>query len=189
MATARKTTPVVAEAADTFTPTAEEIEALRALRAKRAAEPVSPATEPQVGMSELANALVTAIRATQPPAKKTTFTRHKGDPWQNADGSPKPKLKRPLFQHAIEVNEDQLKSEQIELANKLKPGKYCDGHIRVIKRRDGALDIDYPIKTVAQRLKIVNQFGITNFTTLLQRLVDERANPTKYRRPDEDDDE
>jgi hypothetical protein len=61
--------------------------------------------------------------------------------------------------------------------------------VRVIKRRDGALDIDYPIKTAAQRLKLVNQFGITSFTGLLQRILDEKTNPAKYRRPDEDDED
>lgn len=164
--------------------TPEEMEAIRVIRARKAS-----GAEAQVGVSELAQALITAIEATRPPSKKTPFTRKAGDPWQNKDGSPKPKLKRTIYQHAIEISPEQLKSEQIELCNKLKPGRYCDGHIRVIKRKDGALDIDYPIKTAAQRLKLVNTFGLRDFTELLQRLVDEKTNPAKYRHPEDDDDD
>ena len=183
----KKATSVATESNEPMVLTPEEIAAIQAIRTKQAS---AKADEPKVGIDALAQALITAIEATRPPSKKNEFNRHKGDPWQPKDGSPKLKLKRPIFQHAIEVNPDQLTNESIELANQLKPGRFCDGHVRVVKRRDGALDIDYPIKTAAQRLKLMNSFGIRNFTDLLQRLVDEKANPAKYRsQQDMEDDE
>lgn len=186
MARPRKTDQQQAEVDPAvFTPTPEEIEALRAIRAKKASQD----SEPKVAVGELAQALITAIEATRPPAKKTPFNRKPGDPWQNKDGSPKTALRRPLFQHAIEVSPDQMFDEWIKLANQLKPGKFCDGWVTVRRRKDGGIDIDYPIKTAGQRLKLVNTFGIRNFGDLLQRLIDEKANPTKYRRPDDDDED
>ena len=58
--------------------------------------------------------------------------------------------------------------------------------VKVVRRRDRGVDIDYPVKTASQRLKLVNQFGIRNFAELLQRCIDEGNNPTKYTQPDED---
>ncbi len=184
--TTTEATSVAVENSEPMVLTADEIAAIQAIRAKTAQQ---PAGEPSVAITDLAQALIQAINSTKPPDKKTVFNRKAGDPWRNKDGTPKPKLKRPLFQHAIEVSPAQLFSEQILLANQVKPGRYMEGHVRVTKRNDGGIDIDYPIKTAAQRLKLVNTFGIRNFTDLLQRLIDEKANPAKYRRPEEDEDE
>lgn len=162
-----------------------EMDAILAAREKLA----TSKNEPNVGISELAQALITAIEATRPPAKKNPFNRKKGDPWQNKDGSPKSVLRRKMYQHGMELDAAQLFSEQIDLLNKIKPGRYCDGYVHVIKRKDGGLDVDYPIKTAAQRLKLVNNFGITSFTDLLKRILDEKAEPTKYRHTNDEDDD
>lgn len=189
----RKTAVAAVTETDAFVPTPEEIAALRAIRAKGAqvATPAETTTDgsSKVALNDIAQALITAIEATRPPAKKTPFNRKPGDPWRNKDGSPKTALKRPLFQHAIEVSPDQLFDEQIKLANQLKPGKYCDGWVVVRRRKDGGMDIDYPIKTAGQRLKLANTFGIRNFTDLLQRLIDEKADPAKYRKPEDEDED
>lgn len=136
----------------------------------------------------LANALIQAIEATRPPSKKTVSNRKRFASQPHLQG-PKLKLKRTIMQHGIEIDPVYETNEVIELLNKIKPGKYCQGHIHVIKRKDGAYDISYPVRTAAQRLKIVNQFHITDFKSLLNRLVDERNDPTKYRRPDDEDDD
>lgn len=161
-----------------------EIDAILEARKQVPSEGGEISTEAQ---QSLANALITAIEATRPPAKKTVFTRKKGDPWQPKDGSEKLKLRRKMYQHGIELNANQLHNEQIELLNKLKPGIYCGGHVRVIKRRDRSLDVDYPIKTASQRLKLINAFGIRSFTDLLKRLVDEAAQPKMYADPEDDE--
>jgi hypothetical protein len=139
-----------------------------------------------MGASELAKALIDAIQITKPVEKKNPFNRKVNTPWTPKDGSAKLKFKRRMFQHGIMLDEDFLTNEQIALGNKLKPGSYLDGHVRVTKRRDKGIDVSYPMKTAAQRLRLVNQFGIRDFTELLARIVDEQNNP-KVVNEDEDD--
>ena len=141
-----------------------------------------------VGINELAKALVQAIEITKPVAKKTTTTRKKGTPWTPKDGSPKLKLKRKSYHHGL-LMENRLSNDEISLLNKIKPGTYCDGWVQVIKRKDKGINIDYPIKTSSQRLKLVNQFGIRNFKELLERIIDEQSNPTLYKVPEDTYDE
>ena len=129
----------------------------------------------------LAQALITAIEATRPPVKKTVFSRKKGSPWDPKDGSKKPKLKRKMFQHGIEIAVEQVSSEEIELLNKVKPGIYCHAFVRVNKRKDRGLDIDYPVKTSSQRLRLINEFGIRSLSELCNRIIDEQNNPTSYK--------
>lgn len=165
--------------------TPEEVQAIKDIRAAKDA----PAGEPKLAVSELANALITAINATKPPEKKTSFNRIKQGPFDPKPGQVKPKLRRVVHQHGIELHENMLLAEEIELLNKVKPGSYCNGFVRVIKRKDRSLDIDYPIKTASQRLKLVNSFGIRSLSELCQRLISEAADPNKFRGPDEDEDE
>ena len=158
--------------------------------AKKKAEPklhVEPAVtfipevkpEVSVGSSELAQALVAAINAAKPREKKTFATRTPKTPWTPKDGSAKLKLKRVAYQHGIEVDEGKLSNSEIDGFNKLRPGRFLDGHVKVVRRRDKGIDIDYPVKTAAQRLKLVNQFGIRDLTELLTRCANEAANPPK----------
>lgn len=166
----------------------EEIQAIFELRKAKTESLLNstPGGAQNMAIGELAQALITAIESTRPPTKKTPFTRKKGSPWDPPDGSPKPKLKRVMMQHGMEINPDQVSSEEIELLNKIKPGRYCGGHIQVTRRKDRSYDIDYPIRTASQRLKLSNKFGITSLTSLLQRLIDEAADPAKYKGPDDD---
>ena len=129
---------------------------------------------------ELVAALVQAINATKPVEKKNPVNRKVNTPWTPKDGSPKLKLKRAMYQHSILLDADMLTNKQIELLNKLKPGSFLDGWVTVRRRRDKGVDIDYKIKTAAQRLRLVNQFGIRDFDELLERCIDEANNPTKF---------
>lgn len=134
--------------------------------------------------ADLAAALAAAIRMTQPVAKKTVATRVKNTPWTPKDGSPRAKMKRKFYQHGIPIG-PRLFNEEIELLNQIKPGYYCDGVVKVTLRKDRGIDVDYPVKTASQRLRLVNQFGITNFASLLRRIIDEKKNPKNYRRSDD----
>lgn len=136
-------------------------------------------TQVSVGASELAQALTAAIEAAKPPTKKTVFNRKKGTPWTPEGGAPKLKLKRKIYQHGMPVSESRLTNEQIALCNKIRPGVFGDGHFRVVRRRDKGINIDYPIRTSQQRLKLVHQFGIRNFTELLEYLIREAEKPKK----------
>lgn len=143
-------------------------------------EPVTETPrETSVGTSELAAALVQAINATKPVEKKTFATRKAKTPWTPKDGTPKVKLKRAAFQHGMEVDPDKLSNEEIALYNQLRPGRFLDGVVTVTRRRDRGIDVSYPVKTAAQRLKLVNLFGIRNLGELLSMCVNEAVNPPK----------
>jgi hypothetical protein len=123
------------------------------------------------------------------PQKKTPFNRPRVGFYEPKDGTVKPKLRRISYHHGVELAANSLTSEEIDLLNKIKAGSYCGGHVRVIKRKDRGIDIDYPIRTASQRLKLVNQFGITSFAGLIQRIVDEATHPENYKKSDDDFDE
>ena len=138
---------------------------------------------PSVSAIELAQAIVQAIQASQPVAKKTISTRIQNNPWTPKDGSPKLKLKRKSYHHGIFLGDKdgagRINNEEIDLLNRLIPGTYCEGYVKVVRRRDKGIDIDYPIKTASQRLRLVNQFGIRSFSELLQRCITESEQPKK----------
>jgi hypothetical protein len=133
----------------------------------------------------LADAFVSAIERTRPPEKKTVANRKEKTPWTPADGAPKLKMKRQFYHHGV-IIDAKTSNEEIALLNQVKPGHYCDGWVRVTLRKDRGIDIDHPVRTASQRLKLVNAYGIRSFAELLQRIIDEKSNPTKYRKPEDD---
>jgi len=143
--------------------------------------PTTPAVEPSA--SELAKAIVQAIQASQPVQKKTISTYKPNNPWLPKDGSPRLQLKRKSYHHGIPLGDKddsgRLTNEEIGLFNQLRPGTYCEGYVKVVRRRDKGIDIDYPIKTASQRLRLVNQFGIRSFSELLQTCITQAEAPKK----------
>lgn len=129
--------------------------------------------------SELAQALITAINSTKEPPKKTIRNRKVNSPWVPKDGSPKLKMKRKYYQHGLLINPDRTTNERIELLNQLKPGTFLNGYVRVVKRRDKGIDIDYAIKTHAQQRRLSNDFGVSSLDDLLRRLIAEAALPKR----------
>lgn len=165
--------------------TAEELELLKKLREgaglPEESEAVDPALEAQ---KALADAFVDAINRTKPAEKKTVLTRKKKTPWTPTDGKPEIKLKRRMYHHGIELT-GRLTNEERELLNKLKSGVYCEGWVQVQLRKDRGLNIEYPVKTNSQRLRLINKFGIRSFSELLRRIIDEKENPATYRKLDD----
>lgn len=131
-------------------------------------------------IANLVAALSQAIQLTKPVEKKTAANRKPGSPWAPKDGSKKLKLRRDHFQHGIKIDPDFLSNVDIELLNKLKVGRFLDGWVKVYRRKDHGIDIDYPVKTAQQRLKLVSTYGVRSFAELLQRCIDEAANPAKF---------
>lgn len=164
--------------------TEEELAALEALRATKG-ETGETATVTDAQQA-LADAFVNAIERTRPAEKQTVATRKRKTPWMPTDGSPRLKMKRVFYHHGIPIS-DRVSNEEIELLNRLKPGIFCDGFVRVTLRKDRGIDIDYPVKTASQRLKLLNVYGVRSFAELLQRVIDERTNPAKYRKPEDAD--
>lgn len=163
----------------------EELSALQAYRQQQAEqvhkEPSGIAAAKDAVATDaqqaLADAFVSAIERTRPKAKVLIHVPN--TPWQ-PKGVPRLKLKRKMYHHGLQI-EDKLSNEEIDLLNKVKPGRYCDGYVQVNLRKDKGLDIDYPVRTTSQRLRLINQFGLRSFAELLQRVIDEKSNPSKYR--------
>jgi len=167
--------------------TDEELAAIKALReAQGTVDDADEKVNVTDAQQALADAFVNAIERTRPPEKKTVATRKKQTPWTPKDGTPKLKMKRKFYHHGIPLGEN-VSNEEIALLNQVKPGHYCEGYIRVTLRKDRGIDIDHPVRTASQRLKLVNTYGIRSFSELLQRVIDEKANPTKYRKPEDAD--
>lgn len=139
----------------------------------------------------LVQALVQAITLTKPVEKKTAATFKSKSAFHPKDGSTRAKLKRKSYHHGVLINRDNgheiISNEEIELFNKIRPGKYCGGYVTVTRRRDKGIDIDYPIRTASQRLRLVNEFGIRSFKELLERIVHEQENPTQYKTEEDDE--
>jgi hypothetical protein len=167
--------------------TEEEHAALQALReGAKAADAVAKTEGVTDAQQALADAFVSAIERTRPAEKKTVATRKKQTPWTPAPGEPQVKMKRVFYQHGIPLAGN-VNNKTITLLNQVRPGHYCDGNVRVTLRKDRGIDISYPIRTASQRLKLVNGYGIRSFDELLQRIIDEKANPSKYRSPEDAD--
>lgn len=156
--------------------TPEEIEAIIEARASKKS---AKTEEAKVGTTELAQALIQAINQTKPPEKKNPFNRKVNTAWTPKDGARKLKLKRKTYHHGLLLSEDILSNDEIDVLNKIRPGRYLDNYVVVFRRRDRGIDIDYPMKTSSQRLRLVNQFGIRNMKELCERIIAEAEAPKK----------
>lgn len=167
----------------------EELELLKKFREGVAAVQATPQPVDQNASSikAMADAFVEAIERTKPPAKITVANRKARTPWSPAPGEAAVKLKRKFFHHALAIDPEKVTNQEKELLNQIKPGRYCEGWVTVTLRKDRGLDIDYPVRTNVQRLRLINQHGIRSFTELLSRIIDEKAYPAKYRKPEDKD--
>lgn len=163
---------ITADTALQLTPT--EIQAV--LKARAQTTPVDAAPT-QSSVDVLAAALIKAINITKPKEKITAATRIPKTTWSPKPGEIKPKLKRKTYQHGIPIDPDMISPEDVALLNQIKPGLYGDGWIKVIRRRDRGINIEYPVKTAAQRLRLTSQFGIRNLKELCEFIVNQAANP------------
>lgn len=125
---------------------------------------------------DVLTAAVSAAEAAR-PKKKTIVTRRKNTPWSPPPGVPKLRFKRKFYQHDILLKENLTSNDEIALLNKLRPGDYCDGLVRVIRRKDKGINITYPVRTNSQRHRLINTFGLRNFRELLEYCVAEAARP------------
>lgn len=166
----------------------EEIALIKRLREGVAETEVSeaPKAKSDATVQTIADALTVAIERTKPPVKITVANRKARTPWTPPDGEPVVKLKRKYYHHSLPI-EEKLSNAEKTLLNQIKPGRYCEGHVVVKLRNDRGIDIDYPVRTNSQRLLLVNKFGVTSFSKLLERIIDEKQFPSKYRKPEDKD--
>lgn len=140
-------------------------------------DPVEAPPALDTSADALVKALVAAINLTKPIEKKTAVSRKPGSPWDPKDGSKKPKLKRKMYQHGILMDPDILSVEEIELLNKIKIGRFFGGWVKVFRRKDHGIDIDYPVRTASQKMKSSGMFR--TLAELASKCIEEAANPTK----------
>lgn len=155
-------------------------------RPRKAQQPDAPKPEaPKAESSiDILKTLVEELRknpVSQGFVKKTAFEKKSRTPW-NPTGGPRPRLKRKIYHHGMLIGDpseptNRLTNEEIELFNQLKPGSYCKGYVTVRRLRNKGIDIDYPIRTNAHKIRLMSEFGITSFAQLLQRCIDEAAKP------------
>jgi hypothetical protein len=165
--------------------TEEELAALEALRATKI-EGIENVTTVSDAQQALADAFVNAIERTREKPKALPGTRRKKTPWSPPEGEERIKMKRVFYQHGIMLGEN-VSNETIKLLHQIKPGHYCEGFVRVTLRKDRGIDISYPVRTASQRLRLINQFGVRSFPELLQRIIDEKNDPKKYRKAEDAD--
>lgn len=161
-------------------PTPEQIEAY--LKSKAQNDLANDKAVASVPVQDLASILGQGIQQAieqARPQKKNPFNRKVNTPWMPKDGKPKLKLKRKMYQHGLLIDPDKCTNEEIDLLNKIRPGLYCDNFIRVIRRRDKGVNIEWPIKTPDQRQRLSTQYGLRNLVEVLQRCIEEANNPKK----------
>ena len=135
--------------------TPDEQQAILALRANK----LAPAGTQGVSYNDMA-ALIEVIRAGQPKPKVHAYQRKKGCQTCHKEHKYNTPLKRVWFQHgAFELTKTTFCNEVIELLNQVKPGSYCKGLVHVLKRKDRAYDITWPVATVAQRMRVIRELN------------------------------
>ena len=150
-------------------------------------EVVATAQSPE---NALVSALIQAIQMTKPVEKKNAGNFKSRGFFQPKNGESRSKLKRKTYHHGVLLNRDNgrelLTNDEIDLLNQIRPGSYCDGDVKVTRRRDKGIDVDYKIRTAAQRLNLINKHGVRSFKELLERVIVEAENPAQYKQTDED---
>lgn len=170
-------------AQESFELTPEELEAIKALRAKKVT-----GTAQGVTYNDMA-ALINAIQASQPKSKVHAYQRKKVCRSCGKEHKNNIPLKRVWYQHgAFELTKETFCNDVIELLNQVRPGAYCKGLVRVVRRKDRAYDITWPVATIAQRLRVTNEAGDT-FEKILRRCIAEYNDPSKFKGPDDGDDD
>lgn len=127
-------------------------------------------------LEQLAHVFAKGIELAKPKDKITAANRKPGDPWQPKDGSKKLKLKRKMFQHGMPIDPDVNDNETIDALNRLKTGKFANW-FKVYKRKDGGIEIDYPIKTASQKMKTSQLIGGRGLLGLCEICIEEAKNP------------
>ena len=128
-------------------------------------------------LSLLTTALTKAFESAKPKVVQTAHGRIAKTPWTPPEGTPRSQFKRKSYHHGRAILESRVSNEEIDLMNKLKPGRYLSNLVTVTRRKDKGIDIDYRIRTNSDRLKLVNAHGIISFTDLLSKVIAEQSIP------------
>lgn len=113
-------------------------------------------------------------------------------PW-NPEGkkaSERTRFKRPTFQNGRQLFESTLTEQEIDLFNRLKPGRYGPDRrfVVIVRANDRAVQLRYPCKTLEERMENSAYAAGEGIAGILKKLVaeaeDRKANPAKWDRLD-----
>lgn len=139
------------------------------------------ATSANVNVLELAQAIKMVVEETA-PVKQVHISQYRPkSPWNPAGKRQheRPHLRGEFLQNGQRMIEDRLSEKEIELLNKIRPGRYINRKVEVIERQSNGevtVEIRYNNQTADQRSELKNE--ARNLTEMLQRIVDE-AKPEK----------
>lgn len=108
-------------------------------------------------------------------------------PWNPEGKRSRLKPRGEIYQNGYLVNPLMMTEEDIELCNKLKPGRYLDRTVTVARQRDGSLYIEYASARTDQRMDFYAKYP--TFTSLAAALVKDREAKEERRRRGEFDSE
>lgn len=111
-------------------------------------------------------------------------------PWNPEGKRVRKTFRRNTFMHGIALNPNTHTEEDIELFNKLKPGRYLGRRVEVQRDAQGGINLTWAGKALDQRMQMYSEFPTTN--AMLKAIVAERALKEEQRRlgrfEDDDDD-
>ncbi len=151
----------------------------------------SPAAESElVSAARALHDVADALKPARTPAHLVKIRT----PWnpEGKSASERPKLRRPTMQNGAPVREFQSSDEEIELWNKLRPGRFGPNrkYVVVVRPSDRAVDLRYVNKTIEDRMAIANDHKGRGLVGLLELCVNEaedrKKNPAKYSSEDLD---
>jgi len=133
-------------------------------------------------IAKIANTLADGPTRQIPLAKYKPVT-----PWNPTGEKNRPKLKRTVFMGGSRLRESFLSSEEIELLNQIKPGKYNGRRWTIVETdgdtEGGTITILVPNKTPEDRVRLKGE--VRDLTELCKKIIAEQnANDPKSRKAD-----
>lgn len=128
-----------------------------------------------VDVKELAQAIKAAVEETA-PIKQVHISRYSAvTPFNPTGKKVRTKLNCNFTQNGARVNIARLTDEELELINKLKPGRFFERRVEVVERiENGERDIDIRYNNATNEQRMENKNLFRNLRELLQGCVDQQ---------------
>ena len=135
------------------------------------------AGELRIGLQEVVQTINNSEHVRQIPYAKAIFN----SPFNPTGSKNRPQLTRKTYQNFIQCDPNRMTDEEIQLANALVPGTYCNNAVTVREMNHNGslvLDITYSNKSVEQRMDLMTNVG-KNFAEICKTLIAEAAQQAK----------
>lgn len=101
-------------------------------------------------------------------------------PWNPKGKRDRVSFTRPTFLHGIALNPLMHTEEEIQLFNKLKPGRYLDRKVEVQRGNDGSMNLKWEGKKIDQRIMFYSEYP--TISLLLSAIIKDREVKEEKRR-------